>query len=224
MDSLHDFLGNSLWAKNLEVEQMRRVEAEVHEARFPAGAIICSKGQPVDAWFGVIEGLMKVHAGSPDGKSVTFTGIPAGGWVGEGSLLRTEPRRYGVIALRDTRLALMPRSTFERLLDTNIGFNRYLLAQLNERLAQFIAVLEYERLLDTDARIARSLGELFNPILYPGVGMKLSISQEEIGFLTGVSRQRVNQALQQLEKEGLLALEYGGLRVLDLPRLRGYGA
>ena len=94
---------------------------------------------------------------------------------------------------------------------------------MNERLAQFIAVIEYQRLLGTDAHIARCLGELFNPILYPGVGARLLISQEEIGFLTGVSRQRVNKALHNLESEGLLAIEYGGIRVLDLARLRRYG-
>jgi CRP-like cAMP-binding protein len=61
----------------------------------------------------------------------------------------------------------MPRATFERLLDTNIGFNRFLLMQLNERLAQFIALVERERLLEPDARVARSLAALFNPVLYP---------------------------------------------------------
>ena len=63
----------------------------------------------------------------------------------------------------------MPRATFDRLLDTSIAFNRFLLNQLNERLAQFIAMLEYERLLDPEARVARCLAWLFNPFLYPGL-------------------------------------------------------
>jgi CRP-like cAMP-binding protein len=148
--------------------------------------------------------------------------VSAGGWLGEGSLLKTEPRRYDVVALRDSRIARMPRSTFEWLLDTSIGFNRFLLRQINERLGQFIALVEHARLLDPDARVARCIAELFNPILYPGIGPRLAISQEEIGYLTGVSRQRANQALRKLEEEGLLAVEYGGIRVLDLERLRGY--
>jgi DNA-binding GntR family transcriptional regulator len=65
---------------------------------------------------------------------------------------------------------------------------------------------------------------LFNPILYPGAGLRLSISQEEVGFLSGVSRQRANQALQKLEREGLLMVEYGGIRVLDWERLLTYGS
>jgi CRP-like cAMP-binding protein len=188
-----------------------------------AGGFACRKGEPVEYWIGVIEGLLKLSIDSPEGRTATLTGIPAGGWFGEGSLLKTEPRRYDAVALRDSRVALMPRATFDRLLDSSIGFNRFLLHQLNERLAQFIAMLEYERLLDPDARVARCLAWLFNPFLYPGVRQRLQVTQEEIGYRSGVSRQRVNQALQALEGAGLLKAQYGGVTVLDVNGLGRYG-
>jgi len=224
MDTLDELLAASLWAKDLEPATLREVRAELVERAVPAGGYVCRRGEPVEHWVGVIDGLLKLSNVSPSGKPATLTGVPALGWFGEGSLLKDEPRRYDAVAMRDSRVALMPRATFQRLLDRSIPFNRFLLTQLNERLAQFIALVEHERLLETDARVARCLAALFNPILYPGVGLRLSISQEEIGFLSGVSRQRVNQALQALESEGLLRVEYGGLTILDLERLRSYGA
>jgi CRP-like cAMP-binding protein len=224
MATLDELLAASLWAKDLEPATLREVRAELVERSVPAGSYVCRKGEPVEHWVGVIDGLLKLSNVSPSGKPATLTGVPALGWFGEGSLLKDEPRRYDAVAMRDSRVALMPRATFQRLLDRSIPFNRFLLTQLNERLAQFIALVEHERLLETDARVARCLAALFNPILYPGVGLRLSISQEEIGFLSGVSRQRVNQALQALESEGLLRVEYGGLTILDLERLRSYGA
>jgi CRP/FNR family cyclic AMP-dependent transcriptional regulator len=48
-------------------------------------------------------------------------------------------------------------------------------------------------------------------------------AQEGIGDLSGISRQRVNQALQTLEKEGRLRVEYGGVTILDLEGLRNHG-
>jgi DNA-binding GntR family transcriptional regulator len=45
-----------------------------------------------------------------------------------------------------------------------------------------------------------------------------------LGYLVGLSRQRVNQALNTLQVEGVIRIEYGGVRVLDLERLRGYSA
>jgi len=142
-----------------------------------------------------------------------------GGWFGEGSVLKTEPRRYDVVALRDSRLAFMPRSTFEWLLDNSIAFNRFLLLQLNERLGVFISLVEYDRMLDTDTRVARCLGALFNPYFNPGRQRTLQISQEEIGYLCSTSRQRANQALQVLEKAGLLRVDYGSITILDVDGL-----
>jgi CRP-like cAMP-binding protein len=223
MATLDDLLAASLWMRGLDEGTRTRVRSELVERKVASSGFVCRRGEPVDHWVGVIEGLLKLSNVSSSGKSATLTGIPALAWFGEGSLLKDEPRRYDVVALRETRVALMPRATFQWLLDTSISFNRFLLMQLNERLAYFISMLEHERLLETDARVARCLASLFNPILYPGVGQRIAISQEEIGFLSGVSRQRVNQALQVLEKEGLLAVEYGGLTILDVPRLRTYG-
>ena len=220
---LYELLRASRWAQVLKPEEMKRVEADAVEQSYPAGSTISRKGDPADAWLGVLEGLVKINAVSADGKSVTFAGMPDGSWFGEGSLLKTEPRRYDVVALRDSRIARMPRATFEWLLDSSIGFNRFLLIQLNERLGQFIGMVEYDRLLDTDARVARYLAELFNPILYPGFSRQIRISQEELGYLTGISRQRVNQALQALDKLGLLRVGYAGIEVLDVEGLRGFG-
>jgi CRP-like cAMP-binding protein len=157
---------------------------------------------------------------SADGRPTSFTGIPSGGWFGEGSLLKDEPRRYDIVALRDSTVAYVPRATFMALLDESVAFNRFLLVQLNERLGQFIGMVEHDRLLGPDARLARGLAGLFNPLLYPGIGPTLPISQEELGQLVGLSRQRVNRGLKVLEARGLLRIEYGAVTVLDLDGLR----
>jgi DNA-binding GntR family transcriptional regulator len=54
------------------------------------------------------------------------------------------------------------------------------------------------------------------------VGQWLRITQQELGYLVGLSRQRVNQALAALQHAELIRIEYGGVRVLDLDRLRQY--
>lgn len=73
-------------------------------------------------------------------------------------------------------------------------------------------------------RVARYLAEMFNPILYPGFSSQIRISQEELGYLTGISRQRVNQALQALDKLGLIRVGYAGIEILDAAQLRAFGS
>ncbi|NGT14864.1 Crp/Fnr family transcriptional regulator [Achromobacter insolitus] len=212
------------WFRVLSRDQQERVERDLSVQQVVAGSIIERKGELAQAWIGVLAGLVKVSVGNAEGKVASLTGVPAGGWIGEGSLLKREIRKYDIVALRDSVVARLPAPTFDWLLDTSIPFNRYLLHQLNERVAQFIGKAEYDRLLDPDARVARCLAELFNPLLYPGMGMRLTITQEEVGYLARVSRQRANQALRKLEEAGLLNVEYGAVRVLDLDGLKQYGS
>ena len=212
----------TMWASMLAPEHMQKVEREVIERFVPAGGYVCRKGDTVDHWMGVIEGFLKMSSVSPEGKTVTFSCMLSGGWFGEGSLLKTEMRKYDVVALRDTRVAFMPRSTFSWLLDNSIPFNRFLLQQLNERLGLFISLVEYDRMLEPDTRVARCLAAMFNPYLNPGSSMQLQISQEEIGYISSVSRQRANQSLQLLEKKKLLSVDYGGITILDLAGLRSF--
>ncbi|MEI8164151.1 MAG: Crp/Fnr family transcriptional regulator [Betaproteobacteria bacterium] len=216
-------LRRTSWAEALSGEDFARARDGIMERLVPDGGYVCRKGEPVDHWHGVIEGLVKMSSDWATGKTASFTGIAAGGWFGEGSMLKTEPRRYDVIALRDSRIACMRRETFHWLLDNSIAFNRFIINQLNERLGLFIGLLESERLLDMDARVARTMAALFHPVLQPGMESRIAISQEEIGYLAGISRQRVNRALRLLEDAGFLTTEYGGITVLDLEGLRRFG-
>jgi CRP/FNR family cyclic AMP-dependent transcriptional regulator len=184
------------------------------------GEFLCKLGRQANYWFGLLDGLLKMSNDSSQGFAITFTGIPPGGWFGEGTLLKREAYRYNIEPLRPSLIAGLAIDTFEWLTETSIPFNRYLMNQLNERLGQFIAAREIDRLNDPDSRVARNLAALFHPVLYPGVGTLLRITQQELGYLVGLSRQRVNEALQALQDAGLIRVEYGGVRVLDLGGLR----
>jgi CRP/FNR family transcriptional regulator, cyclic AMP receptor protein len=186
------------------------------------GELVCRIGRPATYWFGVLDGLLKMSNDSAQGVPITFTGVPPGGWFGEGTLLKREVYRYNIQALRKSLVAGITVDTFHWLLDRSIGFNRFVMNQLNERLGQFIAAREIDRLTSPTTRVARSLAALFHPVLYPGVGEVLRITQQELGYLVGLSRQRVNEALRALQAAGVIRIEYGGVRVLDLgPRRCG---
>lgn len=213
----------AFWAHGLnetEIEQTRRGIVEKDVAK---GAYLCHRGDPLDFWTGVVSGVLKMATMSKSGKSATLAGLRAGSWFGEGSVLKSEPRRYDLIALRDSRIALMERSTFFWLYDNSVAFNRFLIRQFNERISQFIGLVEYDRTLDATSRVARSIAWLFNPVLYPTPDTHLEITQEELGQLAGLSRQHTNEALKLLETKGLLSVERGGVTVRHLAGLAAYG-
>jgi CRP/FNR family transcriptional regulator, cyclic AMP receptor protein len=210
------------WLALLSANDRREAAEALMVGPAEPGDRICRTGAPSTWWFGVIDGLLKMSNVSVEGNQITYTGIPPGAWFGEGTLLKRETYRYNIEALRRSTVAGLPVEVFWQLLERSIPFNRFVMHQLNERLGQFIAAREIDRYHQPDVRVARSLASLFHPVLYPGVGQLLRITQQELAWLVGLSRQRVNQALNVLQQDGLIRVEYGGVRVLDLPALRTY--
>lgn len=210
------------WLRSLSESEKERAIEDLRVSEIPSGEIICRMGRPVTYWFGVVDGLLKMSSDNLEGHTMTFTGVPPGGWFGEGTAIKRETYRYNIQALRKSRVAGLHVDTFHWLLDHSIGFNRFVMNQLNERLGQFIAAREIDRMTNPNIRVARTLAAIFNPLLYPGLGTVLRITQQELAYLVGLSRQRVNEALTVLSAQGAIAVEYGGLRVLDLQELRAY--
>ena len=208
------------WMSALSSEEREQAEAALVVGDIRTGELICRIGRPVTYWFGLLDGLLKMSNDDSHGAVITFTGVAPGGWFGEGTVIKREHYRYNIQALRRSRVAGLPVDTFHWLLDHSLGFNRFVMNQLNERLGQFIAAREIDRINNPDLRVARNLAALFHPLFSPNVGGVLRITQQELAYLVGLSRQRVNEALHTLSARGWIQVEYGGLRVLDLQALR----
>jgi CRP/FNR family transcriptional regulator, cyclic AMP receptor protein len=215
-----DELAQIPWLSLLQSDERAQIVTQLVVSDPQAGDYVCRVGRPVTYWFGVISGLLKMSSDNEQGHTMTFTGVPPGGWFGEGTALKRESYRYNIQALRTSVVAGLPVDTFHWLLDHSIGFNRFIMSQLNERLAQFIAAREVDRMNNPEIKVARNLAALFNPVLFSGVGEVLRITQQELAYLAGLSRQRVNEALRVLEAQQLIRIEYGGLRILNLDGLR----
>lgn len=219
-----DLVLRSHWASRLSPSDLSQVLQHVEERRCAAGECALHAGVVVEHWTGVAEGFGKMSVASAQGRASTLTGVGPGVWFGEGSLMKSEARRYDVFALRPMRLVLVPRQIFQWLRDTSIPFNHFLQELLNARLSLFIGMLSEDRLLDTDARVAYGLASLFHEDLYPNANRHLHINQGEVGLLANVSRQRANRALGRLQDLGLIKLGRQGLEVLDIDRLRRVAA
>jgi hypothetical protein len=144
----------------------------------------------------VVSGLLKMSSDNESGQTMTFTGVPPGGWFGEGTALKRESYRYNIQPLRPSVVAGLPVDTFHWLIDHSLGFNRFIMHQLNERLGQFIAAREMDRMNNPELRLARHLAALFNPVLFSGVGEVLRITQQELAKAQAIdgAEQRVAAA------------------------------
>jgi CRP/FNR family transcriptional regulator, cyclic AMP receptor protein len=211
------FVRSQPWYTALDAAAQQRLAGCLTLVKGQKGECLLPMGAPVRGWYAVLSGLVKLQSTSSEGRVSAFLGVPAGEWFGEGSALKAEPRRYDVIALRDTTLLCLPLPEFTALEAGSPAFSRYLVAHLNRRLDQAMALIEAGRLRSPEERVALYLSRVF----WPGT-RKLSLSQEELGHLVGLSRQTVNRVLRQMADQGLVSLKFGRVDILDEPALLNY--
>lgn len=204
----HQFLAAQPWFAQLDARLQAQVADGVLVSSGRKGDTLLRAGEPVAGWYAVLSGLAKLQSESAQGRLSVFLGARAGDWFGEGSALKTEPRRYDVVALRDTQLLCLPRAMFDELRHASLPFSQFLVERLNLRLGQAMAMIEAERIRSPEQRVALYLGPLF----WPGQ-RRLSFSQEELAQLVGLSRQTVNGVLKSLERRGLVSLEFGRIGI-----------
>ena len=221
---LDALLDDSGWFRNLAQPAQAQVRAAVLERALAAGEALGHDGEMQHHWYGVAQGLLKWSISGADGHTVTLGGQSVGSWFGEGTLLRGKPRRADLVALRPSRVAMLPFDTFQWLRRTEPSFNEFLLEQLNERLHWFMGNFAAHRLLDAGQLVARALLGLVHPLANPRGLMQLQISQEEVANLATVSRQRCNEALLALAGRGVIALAYGVIEIRDVQALEDLSA
>lgn len=213
----HRFLRSQPWFSALPDEWRDRLLARSVTLAGRKADVMLAEGAPVKGWYAVLSGLVKLQSTSSEGRVSAFLGVPDGEWFGEGSVLKTEARRYDVIALRDTLLLCLPRAEFDGLLAHSLPFNHFLVGHLNRRLGQAMTIIEAGRLRSPEQRVALYLSRVF----WQG-RRRLVLSQEELGHLAGLSRQTVNRALKSMEQLGLVSLEFGRVAMLDEQALAAY--
>jgi CRP/FNR family cyclic AMP-dependent transcriptional regulator len=218
--SVQELLEASGWFPFLAADNQRAVRDALREIPVAAGQAASHQGEVPHGWCGVLEGLIKLSSVNAEGRAVTFTGLAPGGWFGEATLLRDAPFSVDAIALRPSRIVMLPADVFFQLLQADFAFSRFIMTLLSERLHWFMGHCYANRANDSRVRVARAVVGLFQPAACVSKVTELRISQEELSNIAGVSRQSCNSALKELCEAKLLAIDYGVTRLLDPRGLR----
>jgi len=221
-DKAATFVRQSAWGLHLQQSDLARVLASVRNVHITAGHCLVREGDPAEYWVGLVDGLVVQQVSDASGRVATLTCVSPGSWFGEGTLMKRGCWQYDALARQACDVVLVPRTVFNWLLDTNLGFSGFVARLLNERLSHYMGLLANERLTSSAQRLAHVLASLYDPDLYPNRPSTLPMTQADIALLSGMSRQHANGALRKLQAQGLLEVGRHGVRVIDVGALRRY--
>jgi CRP/FNR family cyclic AMP-dependent transcriptional regulator len=195
----------------------QRLLAVAHRRTLARGESLFHKGSAPDALFGVV---------APGGPEAVIAMLEPGHWFGEVSLLVGRERVYDTCAVDTTEMAVVAAADFHRLVaehpDVHMAFTRLVCLRLRQALAWIDDVI----LMPLPVRLAHRLLTLDAHRKAPGEGggTLLGVSQEDLSFMLGVSRQSVNRQLKLWEEDGTLRVRYRSIELLSRAQLERHAA
>jgi CRP/FNR family transcriptional regulator, cyclic AMP receptor protein len=207
--------------RGLSSEGFDRVVALAVQRSFSPREVVFAQGDPGDSLYAVITGKIRISAGLPDGKEIFLNIMEPGDTFGEIALLDGGARTASATATVASELVSIRRESLFALLQREPGLALELLRLCGERLRWTSGLVEDASLLDAPARLAKrllSLGQLHGRRTPSGI--RLEISQEDLAGFLGVSRQVVNQYLQDWKGRGWVELGRGSVNIRDEAALR----
>jgi len=211
-------LANHFLLRHLRPEELSRLAASATISRHQDRSTIFQRGDPGESLMIVLAGHVKICAYSIDGKELILSIIGHGGLFGEIAVLDSQPRSADAVAVGKTELLVLHRQVLIPFLTRDPGVAARLIGVLCQRLRRTSEQLEDALLRDAPGRLAGCLLRLGNTHgAADGAGVRLTIrlSQQQLGNLTGISRESVNKQLIEWSRAGYLTMQRGVIRIED---------
>jgi CRP/FNR family transcriptional regulator, cyclic AMP receptor protein len=187
------------------------VQNHLMPRRYRPGEVVFNEGVIGDCLHIVVAGRLIVEATTPAGVTVALRVVHPGEFFGELALVREGHRRTArVVALEVTDTATLHRNDFEQLRLEHPSVDRLLVAALAERVV-ITSDLVVEMLMPADERVWRRLAVLVEAY----GGNEVRMTQDHLAQAAGAARQTVNRVLREGQRDGVIALTRGAIRVLD---------
>jgi len=210
------------WFSRLPAALRDDIVARAVIKRYADGAPLGTRGGPAEQWCGVARGAVRVSNVTLSGKQVVLTYVEPGTWFGDIALFDGLPRTHDADAHGATTLLSVRKADFKELLQQHVELYDALLRLNCRRLRIMFNLVEDLNTRPLSARLAKNilmLAKAYGINQGDEVRIGLQLAQEDLAQLVGASRQRVNQELKELEREGALRIEPTRLVVLSREKL-----
>jgi CRP/FNR family cyclic AMP-dependent transcriptional regulator len=169
----------------------------------PRNTLVVLQGEPAQALYVILEGRVRVFVSDEDGKEVELNVMGEGEYFGE-LMLASHRRTASVKTLVPSRLCMVDRETFERILAARPDLAFHLIQTLIERVKALTESVSSLALMDVYGRVARLFVELAETV--DGRQRVPAMSQQAIAERVGASRSMINRILKDLTEGGYLTV------------------
>ncbi|MDZ7588630.1 MAG: Crp/Fnr family transcriptional regulator [Parasphingorhabdus sp.] len=180
---------------------------------FARGALIQSRGDKGHGFWHIESGTVQIGRYGSDGRLTLFAILGAGDSFGEQAFLGDFPRMVDAIAGSDTVLTEIGEQELQLLLESEPLAARLLLKMMAHMVQRALDLVDSGRNQSALARTAQALLALLGRT--GETSRTLSVTQQELADLAGLSRVSLGKMLRELATAGALRSGYGVIEIVD---------
>ncbi|GBF71882.1 Crp/Fnr family transcriptional regulator [Paenibacillus sp. 598K] len=219
MDRIHNLSSFNLM-RLLSEEDLITMDALTTITTYPKAVFIQTPDTFVEELFFIKRGKVRLYQLNGDGKQLTLDILSEGNIFGELGSISMGTRELFIETLEESDLCVMDKARFDRYLLDHPQFMLNMLQTMSERLSDMSLRIQslslgslHQKVMAALLKLAERFGTEDDEDGYATI--KLSISQQEIAHLVGVSREAVALTLKELVACGQLRT---GFRTVALHR------
>lgn len=200
------------------------VLAELCKVRaFPKANVIFYEDDPGTSCYVVLSGKVKIVVNADDGREHILGMLGPNDFFGEMSLIDGEPRSASAIAVEDSRLLMVSRDEFVKLLRQNPDLTLKLLVALSQRLRAADRNMESLAFLSAPGRVSRlilELGDRQGRNEGADIVVDHTMTRQELASLAGTSRETLTRVIMDYQERGFIELDKNRLVIKNAAKLR----
>ena len=206
--------------RDLEPEALDQLCRYAKHTILKRGATLFAKDDPGNSLYAVISGTVKLSVSSPDGRNAILNLVGPGELFGEMSVLDGQPRSADATANTNCEIFVIDRRDFLPFVRSQPTLAMKFIELLCARLRWTSEQVEQVILQDLPGRLASALLGLFEKRKPDPANHTISITQQEISEMVGMTRESINKQLRAWAARNWVRLEHGAIVILDPSALR----
>jgi CRP-like cAMP-binding protein len=207
---------------DLDPDELSVIAAGTTEQHVTRGQPVFHRGDTCHGFYSIVYGQVKLGFVSAQGNEKIIEIVGPGHSFGEALMFMERPYILNAHALGDTLLLHISKSVVFDELERNPVFARRMLAGMSRRLHGLIADVESYSLRSGSQRIVSYLLSEQPP--GDGGRVLLSASKKLIASRLSLTPEYFSRVLHDLVSRGMIALRGREVTILDIDRLRAFGA
>ena len=201
---------------SLDAEELKEVLTLAREHKAEKGKVLLGQGDEANFLLILVEGSARITVYSANGREIVLGYSAVGSVLGEIALLDGGTRTASVIAMEPVKYLTLGRGAFEQVVMRNPRVALRMMREMASRLRLANQTIETDRAYAAASRLARFLLRLVKP---DDRNPRITLSQTELSMFAGISRENINRQLGLWAQAGIVAMEQGQIRILELEPL-----